>query len=354
MSLLGLLQNLNKEAFEPLAALPGPGPLEERMADIGVETVIIPQQKLKARNPLPYLKTIYYLVNLIRKRNIDLIHSNMDIGNQYGLVAAKLTGIPIICHTRNILSERPFRRMFLRYADVLIANSHAVAASYGTYVCKSQKVVVIHNGLDLNEFSPNNTRRGIFRRKLKIPDDAFVIGHIARICPEKEQHTLIDAMTHVAQTHLEAYALIVGDTTIDDSAPFLSSLKQRVQEQKLAGRVVFTGFVDNIVDLYAAVDLVVLPSLCEPFGRTLIEAMAMGKPVVATRAGGAIEVVEDGVTGLLVPPENSPQLAEAILKIMEDRGAAREFGANGRKRAERLFSIEQNVRKIEQTYIETL
>jgi glycosyltransferase involved in cell wall biosynthesis len=354
ISLLELLRNLNREVFEPLVALPGLGPLVERVARLEVETVIIPQHKLKAKNPIPYLKTVFYLINLVRRRHVNLIHSNVEMGNQYGVMAARLSGVPIICHTRGLLSERPFRRMFLRYTDVLIANSRAVAASYANCVAKSQKVVVIHNGVDLDEFSPIRARSGVFRRKLGLPDNAFVIGHIARICPEKGQHTLIDAMTQITENHSEVYALIVGDTVIDDSAVFLTSLRQRVLQYELAEKVIFVSFVDNMIDLYADLDLVVLPSLCEPFGRTLIEAMAMGKPVVATRAGGAVEVVEHGVTGLLVPPKNHIQLAEAILKVTEDRDAAREFGMNGRTRVERLFSIEQNARKTEQVYLETL
>ncbi len=353
ISLLELLRNLNREVFDPLVALPGPGPMVERMARLGVETVIIPQQKLKARNPLPYLKTVFYLVNLVRERNIDLIHSNADIGNQYGVVAARLTGIPIICHTRNILSKRPFQRMFLRYADVLIANSRAVAASYARYVAKSQKAVVIHNGVDIDEFSPIRTKSGVFRKKLGLPDDAFVVGHIARICPEKGQHTLIDAMALVEKTQSKAYALIVGDTVIDDSAPFLKSLKQRVLEHKLAERVIFTGFVENIVDLYTDLDLVVLPSLCEPFGRSLIEAMAMEKPVIASGLGGPLEIVENGITGFLVPPNDPVELAETILKILQDKKLAKRMGENGKERVKR-FSIEENVRKTEQVYLELL
>lgn len=354
MSLITLLRHLNREAFEPIVGLPGPGPLVERLARLGVETVMIPQQKLKARNPLPYLKTVLCLVNLVRRRGVDLIHSNMDICNQYGLVAARLTGIPIICHTRNMLSKRPFQRMLLRYADVLIANSRAVKASYARCVAKSQKVMIIHNGVDLDEFSTIRARSGMFRKKLGIPDDAFVVGHIARICPEKGQHTLIDAMALVAKTQSKAYALIVGDTIVDNSTAFLMSLKQRVLEYELTERVIFISFVDNIVDLYVDLDLVVLPSLYEAFGRTLIEAMAMEKPVIASGVGGPLEIVENGVTGFLVPPNDPVKLAEAILKVMDNRDVAREFGMNGRKRVERLFSIEQNVRKTEQVYLETL
>lgn len=354
MSLLALLENLDKETFEPLVALSGPGPLMERIVRLGLATVIIPQHQLKVRNPLPYIKTVFCLRNLIRKRHVDLIHSNMDIGNQYGVVVARLTGIPIVCHTRNMLSERPFRRMFLRYADVLIAISRAVKSSYDEHVSKSQNVAVIHNGVDIGKFSPSYNRQRAFRNRIGIPDDGFVIGHIARICPDKGQETLIDAMSRVVEKHPEARALIVGDTTIDDSESFLFSLKQRIMDRGLSEKVILTGFVENIIDLYADLDIVVLPSKCEPFGRAIIEAMAMGIPVVATQAGGAVEVVDHGVTGLLVPPNDPAQLAEAILRLMESKSVAEQFGANGRKRVERLFSIEENVRKTEQIYLEVL
>ena len=354
VSLLGLLRNLNREVFDPLVALPGIGPLFERVARLGVETVIIPQSKLKVSNPLPYLKTVFYLVKLIRERGVGLIHSNMDIGNQYGLVAARLTGIPIICHTRNILTKRPFQRMLLRYADVLIANSRAVKASYAMYVSKSQKVVVINNGVDLDEFSSLHAGIGMFREKIGVPNDAFVVGHIARICPEKGQHTLIDAMALVAKTQSKAYALIVGDTIVDNSTAFLMSLKQRVLEYELADKVIFTGFVDKIVDLYADLDLVVLPSLCEPFGRTLIEAMAMEKPVIASGVGGPLEIVENEVTGFLISPNDPVQLAEAILKVLQDKKLSKKLGENGKERVNRFFTIEENVRKNEQVYLELL
>ncbi len=354
MSLLSLMSTLDREMFEPIVALPSPGPLVKRMAQLDVETITISQRQLKIKNPFPYFKTVFCLANLVRRRHVRLIHANAGISNQYGVMTARLCRIPIICHIRGFFGKRAFRRMFLNYADVLIANSHAVAASFSDFVSKSQKVVIIHNGVDLEGFSLNRTKAGMFRKKLGLPENAFVIGHLARVCPEKGQHILVDAIALVSDKHPEVYTLIVGDTSIDSSATFLASLKQQVQERGLLEKVIFLGFVHNIAELYADLDLVVLPSLKEPFGRTLIEGMAMMKPVIGTRAGGADEVVEDGVTGLLVPAGDSIQLAKAILNVMENRDAAREFGANGRKRVEKFFSIDQNVRKTEQIYLEVL
>lgn len=350
ISLLALLRNLNKEVFEPLVALPDSGHLFKLVSQLGVETVVIPQQKLKAKNPFPYLKTVFSLVSLVRKRHVNLIHSNMDIGNQYGVPAAKLTGIPIVCHTRNILGKRPFQRMFLNYSDVLIANSNAVAASYSKYVSRLQKIKVIYNGADLNEFSPSSTRRGMFRTRLGISEDAFIIGNIARICPEKGQHYLIDAMSEVTKKHSEVYAVIAGDTVIDDSAAFLMSLKKRVLEYGLTDKVIFIGFVENIIDLYADLDLVVLPSLCEPFGRVLIEAMSMEIPVIANRSGGPMEIVEDGQSGFLVDTSNTKTFADAIIRLLNDQPLCKKMGKRGREIVEKKFSIQTNVRNIESVY----
>lgn len=350
ISLLGLLRSLNREIFEPIVALPCSGPLVERINRLDVKVVIIPQQKVKIKNIFSYLKTVIYLFNLIRRRHINLIHCNMDICNQYALIAAKMTRIPIVCHTRNILGKRSFQRMFLNYSDVLIANSTAVAASYSKYVSRLQKIKVIYNGVDINEYFLSSTRSGIFRKQLGIPDHAFVIGHIARICPEKGQHTLIDAMAEVTKTHSEVYTLIVGETIVDNSAYFLKLLKQRVLDLGLSERVSFGGFVDNIKELYADLDLVVLPSLCEPFGRVLIEAMAMEIPVIANRWGGPMEIIEDGQSGLLVDTSNTKAFADTIIKLLNDQPLCKKMGKRGREIVEKKFSLQANVHGIETVY----
>ncbi|GAI28534.1 unnamed protein product, partial [marine sediment metagenome] len=119
-------------------------------------------------------------------------------------------------------------------------------------------------------------------------------------------------------------------------------------------KVIFTGFVNDVKELYASLDLLVLPSQAESFGRVLIEAMAMEKPVVATRAGGAVEVVEDGVTGLLVPSNDTNGLARAIIKMLENEEDRRRKGKAGRERVKNMFSIEKNVKETQKVYMELL
>jgi len=348
-SLLLLLQNINRQHFKPMVVLPERGPLSERIQALGVELKLLPLNKINVRNPLPYMKTVCSLRKILLTRRIDLLHCNTGICNQYGMITAKLVGLPVVTHTRNILGKRAFQRMFLGGADVLIANSRAVADSYAQYVSKNQGVEIIYNAVDTKYFRPDEECNS--RSRYNISDSEFVIGQIAQITPNKGQDIFIRALAQVVPIHPNVRGLIVGgNTIIDDSDWFLDDLKQLVRELGLVDKVIFTGFVKNMVNLYRCLDLVVLPSKSEGFGRTIAEAMAMTKPAVATKVGGLPEIIVEGKTGLLVPPGDSKALADAILKVVENPELARKFGIYGRKRVEELFTVESNVKKTEQVY----
>ncbi|MFC1576942.1 glycosyltransferase [Candidatus Omnitrophota bacterium] len=352
-SLLLLLEKLDRRLFYPIVILPGEGPLKGRLEEMGIEAVTMRLSKIDKKNPIPYLKTVYALSRFIRDRAVDIVHCNMGICNQYALAAARLNGVPVVSHTRNILNRRAFKRMFLGFSDALIANSKAVAGSYSEYMRRDQKVHVIHNGVDLREFS-SSRGNGSFRRKFGLSEDMFLIGQIARIHPCKGQNILLKAVADVTRFHPNIRTLLAGDVKIDNSEWHHEELKRITSELGLDDRVFFTGFTDDIVGLYADLDLLVLPSLHEPFGRTLIEAMAMGVPVIASAQGGPLEIVEDGVTGFLVPVGDPVRLAEAILKVLKDKELAKKLGENGRERVRSRFTIEENVRKTEKVYSELI
>ena len=352
-SLLLLLQNINRQHFKPMVVLPERGPLSEQIQALGVELKLLPLNKINVCNPLPYMKTVWSLVKILLTRRIDLLHCNTSICNQYGMIAARLVGLPVVTHTRNILGKRAFQRMFLGGADVLIANSRAVADSYAQYVSKDQRVEIIYNAVDTKYFRPHEERNS--RSRYNISDSKFVIGQIAQITPNKGQDIFIRALAQVVRKHPNVRGLIVGgNTIIDDSDWFLDELKQLVKELGLVDKVIFTGFVKNMVNLYRCLDLVVLPSKSEGFGRTIAEAMAMTKPAVAAKVGGLPEIIVEGKTGLLVPPGDSKALADAILKVVENPELARKIGTNGRIMVEEKFSIENNVKQIECEYMSLL
>ena len=238
--------------------------------------------------------------------------------------------------------------MFLKWTDVLIANSRSVAASYAKHISKNQRVEVIYNGVDLDQFRPGGASNS--KSRFKIRDKEFVIGQIGRINPKKGQDIFIKALAYVAQTRPFVRALIIGDTNIDHGQCFQEELEQLVVEQGLRNKITFTGFVEDIADLYRALDLVVIASQEEGFNRTLIEAMAVAKPVVATDSGGPLEIIQEGKTGFLVPCRNPEALAKKILRLIDDPKLASELGVNGRQRVEKHFSIEKNVKAIEGVY----
>jgi len=350
ISTLLLLKYLDREKFNPIYIIPDIGPLFDRITNLGVKVVTIPLEQIKLPFSFAYLRTVFKLAQFIRKNKIDLVICTVEICNQYGLPAARLNRIPIVCHTRNLIPDfRSFWRTFLHFPDVLIANSKATAESYSPFIRKHQKVEVVYNGVDLEEYSPSMNGRTV-RKRYGIEGNQFLIGMVGRISRPKRQDVFIKAMSKVIKVCPDVCALIVGDTRIDRSEQYLKELHQMVKELEFGGKVIFTGFVNEMKELYASLNLLVLPSQAEPFGRVLIEAMAMELPVVATRSGGATEIVEHGITGFLIPPDDIVSMSKAILKIVQYEQEAKKMSMAARKRVKMMFPIEGNVQKTEKIY----
>jgi glycosyltransferase involved in cell wall biosynthesis len=361
-SLFLLLKHLNKKTFEPVVVLPSEGILSAKIRELGLQVFIIPLNNidLKSLNPWPYLATVWQLSKIIRREHIALIHANDVATNQYALIAAKLSRVPIVCHMRGLNDKRTVKRGFLPWVDHLIANSQAVAQTYLSCRKNPEKVSVIYNGVELKKFSKDDRSGMIFRKRFEIPENTFLVGIAGRIFAEKGHHILVHAISEIRKKHYNICVAIIGPISNvvnckyqrDDN--FLFDLRQMITKSGLEKYIFFIEEQRDMASVYNALDLLVLPSKAEPFGRVLIEAMAMGKPVVATKAGGVPEVVDDGVTGVLVPPGDMSRLVEAILSILTNQAIAREMGIAGRKRAEALFSIETNVSKTEKVYLEIL
>jgi len=354
ISTLLLLKYLDKEKFNPMFLIPAVGPLFDRITSLGVQAVTLPLEQIELPFPWGYLKTVWKLTHFIRKNIIDLVVCTIEPCNQYGLPAARLNRIPIVCHTRNLIPDfRAFWRTFLHFPDILIANSKATAESYRGFIRKKQRIEVIYNGVDLTEYSPSYNGKSV-RKRYRTDENNFLIGVIGRISRPKKQDVFLKALAEVVKNYPDVFALIVGDTKIDRSEQYLQELHELVDELGLADKIDFTGFVNEMREIYASLDLLVLPSEAEPFGRVIIEVMAMEKPLVATMAGGAMEIVEDCVTGLLVCPDDINSLVKAIIQMIENEEERRRMGKAGRKRVENMFSIEKNVEATQKIYMELL
>ena len=347
VSLLGLLERLDRTRFDPLVVLPGKGLLANHVTKLEVPVVLLRLYDGGRRHPWPFLNSVWQLVKLIKREKIELVHANIERVNRTVTVAARLAGVPQICHVRNIQTKESFRHFFVALSPFLIANSRATEQSYAEYMRPSQTSYMIYNGVDLRRF---DTAPGQMRSEWGIGAKAYVIAQVSRIVPEKGIHLFIKALSVVVNRHPNVWGVIVGDTSVDGNQDYQQRLQRQVVELGLSQRVLFTGHMDNMPKVYGAIDLLVQPSIAEPFGRTLIEAMAMRLPVIGTRAGGAVEVVEDGGTGLLVLPNDANELTQAILTLMEDRMLADRMGQAGRERVERLFTVQIHAKRIQEIY----
>jgi glycosyltransferase involved in cell wall biosynthesis len=285
-------------------------------------------------------------------RNFDLLYAN----TQKAFVAAALAGLwlrkPVIWHLRDILSADHFSGTNLRLVVGLtrlpnvrvIANSNATADAFVAAGGCRGTVTVIQNGLDPAAFaSVNAATAQRLRAELGLADRLPVVGLFGRLAPWKGQHVLIEALTGLP----DAQALIVGDALFGEDA-YREQLKDQVRRANLRARVTFAGFRSDIAALMQLCDVVVHTSTApEPFGRVIVEAMLSGKPVIASDAGGAVEIIEHGHSGVLIPPGDPISLAGWISHLLTDHRLARDLAAAGRQQAIENFGLDRALAAIE-------
>lgn len=351
-SLLLLLERLNRKKFKPFLVCPSEGGLVEKAVLQGIETQIIKMGRIKSPNVLSTAATVFKLKALIKLKNIDLIHTDSPRQAFYAGRAAGLTGTPLIWHVRVSTPEKKsFEKFLFNRAHRVIAVSKAASQRFEGFESAQEKVVVIHNGVDLTEFTPQQPDSRL-REEFKIEKDWILVGTLGQLIPGKGQDVFLKAAAQVAKQIPKVKFLIVGD----GNRAYKQKLENLSNDLGLPGNVEFTGFREDIPRIMNLLDIAVLPSTThlEGLSRVIIEAMASSKPVIATSSGGNPEAVEGGTTGILVPPEDSHSLAESILDLIRDETKRNRMGQAGRKRAEKLFSIEKNISRIEKLYEELL
>jgi glycosyltransferase involved in cell wall biosynthesis len=274
------------------------------------------------------------------------------------VVSARLGGPPVIVSIQDCLPRTRLanlvRRILLSEASVLIANSNYTAASFARP--GSIAPLTIYNPIDLNRFNPQLINRADARTKLALKESTPVLGVIAQITPWKGQDDAIRCAALLRDAWPDLRLLLVGEAKFTSKATrynnlaYATSLRQLVGEMNLNGAVEFLGEREDVPQILRALDILLVPSWAEPFGRTVIEAMAMETPVVATNVGGPSEVITDGVDGLLLPPRNPRQWADAIAKLLAEPLRRAEVGRRGRDTVIRSFGREAHVASVLETY----
>ncbi len=321
----------------------------------GVKVTPLPSM-VRSINPVKDFWALLSLVRLIIEERPTIVHTHSSKAGLLGRLAAKIAGVPHIVHTPHghvfyghfgFLASKIFLRVekvFSRITDRIVALTDGEKNDYEKLsVCPSEKLLKIHSGVDVAQYMKPNGNMVEKRRSLGLDQNEAVIGFVGWLLPIKGPEYLIKAMEYVWPEHPEASLVFVGKGDLD------VDLRAQALRMNANGKVKFLGWRDDINEIMPVFDMLVLPSLNEGMGRVLVEAMAAGKPVVASRVGGIPDLVRHDETGYLVPPADEEALANGIKKLLDDPEKAWEMGQQGKEYC-RQFSLEAMIEKLDDLY----
>lgn len=338
---------LDRSRFEPTVCvsrkITAPSPLIDNLREANVS--ILPLNRTSLGAPWGW----WALARFLRREQVDVLHSHMFGSNAWGAVLATLSRVPVfVAHEHSWAFEgerfRPFldRELIARAADAFIAVSRADERRMIELAgIPREKVRLVMNGI-----APLPPARGDVRAELGIPRDAEVVGTMAVLRREKAHEVLIEAAELLASEFPKLKVLIAG------TGPEEDRLRAAVRDRNLQDRVLLLGFRRDVADVLAVLDVAAFTSDREGLPLAVIEAMAAGKPVVATHVGGIRDLVEDGVHGLLVPPRDPSALADAIARLLRAPRLRMELGQRGQERQRRNFDISEVAGRVEALYEE--
>ena len=299
---------------------------------------------------------MWAVVKLIRKHHIDLLHSNTLRAHIVGSLAARLTGRPLVWTLHDVTFPRLLLRALVSTPQAIICVSHYIKGFYGLPSAR-----VIHNGIEPvpcrgGPLCPPFFSTGL-RQELGISPDAPLVVNVGRLVPGKGQYVFVRAAAQVLQQVPEARFLMVGGPDPSERRQpgprYSEELSALVEELGLSQRVLSVGHRQDVPRFWAAADVCAYTSVSpEGFPTVLLEAMAHDRAVVASNLGGAPEIVEDGITGLLVPPGDIAALAAGIIELLENRVKSREMGRAGRARVTEAFDLHLQANQMDRVYRE--
>ena len=350
--LLSLLKAYSRERFNPIFCCLGP---KEEIGKEIEETKIgfIPLNKLRYNRFSPGI--VLELYRLMKKKQIHVVRTHRYRSNLYGRLAAFLAGVPVIIasvHDNYRTDKRPKRRIMNRIlskiTDKIVAVSENVKEDIIRYdSIDPSKIEVIPNGIDVERFNPEKNTTDI-RKEFSLEEDDIVIGFIGRIVPAKGLEYLLNALPYLKEEFKSIKLLIVGEGSL------VEELKARAKKNNIFDNILFTGRRRDIPEILASINIFVMPSIAEGLPNALLEAMAMGKPIVTTEVGGIPEIVKNGFNGLLVPPRDTLSLSKAIKELISNDRLAAKLGQAARDLVHDNLSIKAIAQKWQSLYLSIL
>jgi len=294
----------------------------------------------------------FRLSKIIRRLSPDIIHMHNSTPLLYGTIAGRLAGVNkmVVTQHGSISKESNKMRFGLKRVFGMVNKTVAVSKDIkeyikDTYKINGNKLGLIINGIDDDVYKKDTAKKAEYRKKFGL-EGKLVIGHVARLSPEKDQNTLLEAFSIVAKEIADARLVIAGD------GPLNENLQLKTYNLQLKDKVLFLGSRNDVPELMNMFDMFVLSSIREGTSLTLLEAMATELPIVATDVGGNPEVVRDGENGIIVPVSNAEALAEKIVYLYKNTDIREKMGKAGRKRVIEEFSLGRMAKEYERIYRE--
>jgi glycosyltransferase involved in cell wall biosynthesis len=324
-----------------------PGPFAELVDKAGFPATVIP---MRHRIDLSKIRDVRHY---IRNQQIDLVHTHGVRANLIGRSAAKREGIPIVTTFHSMLRydyDSPWKVLIARlltmctnhYTNRFIAISHAIEEDLLEMHIPADKIQVIHSGLDIAKFtSPQNPDE--IRRQLGLNSDCITFTMVARLHPVKGQRYFLQAACQLLDAGIKTQFLLIGEG-IDRPR-----LEAQVRELGLGSAVRMPGYYRNIADIYEVTDILCVPSLMEGLGLVILEGMYFGVPIIASNVGGIPELIEDGKSGILIPPADVQALFETMYRLAVNPDLAQTLAHQGKQRVQH-FTVENMTRQVEECY----
>ena len=344
-----LARGLKRRGHEPVVFSSG-GALQRRLAEAGIRHVRIPCRTSSELNPKLWLRAFPRLLKFYREERPEMVHAHTRVTQVLGWALSSWTGVPYVSTCHGLYRFRWGRRYFRCWGTWVMAISNAsMNRLVGQYrLAPPHQVVLVENGIDVDRFrkAPAADQVEHFRQAAGLRSEP-VIGSISRLSPVKGLDLLLKAMPGLLKEFPDLQLLLVGD------GPARPDLVRLAYELRIADRVVISPSVEDTRVPLALMRVFAAPAWREGFGLAIVEAMAAGVPVMASAAGGPVEILEQGESGLLVPPGDVAAIEAALRTLLRDQELRRQLAERARNRAVEHYDLQRVVGQVEKIYVET-
>jgi len=350
ISLWNLLTRLDRNKFNPILICPEQGDLLLACKKINIATEVIAFPNLRLWNLVPALVSLAKLLEILKRYEIDIVHADDLRQVIYFGILKLFYRFRLIWHIRISWKNIFLDTIGFCLSKKIICTAKIIADKFQHLPKFREKGMVIYNAVDYDYFRPAEPNSGL-KEQYNVYSQDFVIGTVCRLHPVKGIHLLVDAFVDINKSLEDTKLIIVGD----GSEKYKQDLEKRIEDLGIGNSVVFAGFQKDVRPFLSIMDFFILPTLeKEGSSRSILEAMACGIPVLTTDIGGNSELVENGITGIIIPKPKPTIIATETIRLLRQKERLVKMGREGRKRVIEKFGISGNVRLTEDIYLSLL